>query len=550
VSAHSARLGTSPDAASAGRRDEAVNAVARGGALNLVAAAVSAVTNVLLVLLVTRGFSKAEAGIFFAATSVFLLGARIAELGTGTGVVYFLARARALRTPQLIPAYLRTTIRPVFLVSLAAGVVLGVGAPTWARLLVHGDPGHFALYLRILAVFLPVSTLSDTYLAATRGFGKQRPTAVLERIGRPLLQVLLTIGAVVAGSGIVLTTAWVAPYLVSAALAWWWLTRLRRSHEQRVATREPLPMPPAGAEARRERSPVRQYWSFTAPRALASIAQLALQRMDIVLITALRGPVDAAIYTAATRFLVVGQMAGQAISQAVQPKVSELLAVEDHHATNQLYQTATCWLVLATWPFYLTFAVLAPFTLQLFGHGYADGSRVVLVLTGAMLVATGCGMVDTILTMAGRTTWNLGNAALALVVDVVLDLLLIPHIGILGAAIGWAAAILTNNLVPLSQVALMLRLHPLGRGTLNAMAVSGLTTGVVPFAVAGATGDSFVPVLLSAIAGLALFGIGCWIFRTPLHLVTMLAALRGRPGSELPGQLADAVPVDDSGNSR
>ena len=62
-----------------------------------------------------------------------------------------------------------------------------------------------------------------------------------------------------------------------------------------------------------------------------------------------------------------------------------------------------------------------------------------MVLAAAMLVATGCGMVDMVLTMAGRTSWNLGNVLLALGVNVGLDLLLIPEHGVLGAAIGLAA---------------------------------------------------------------------------------------------------------------
>ena len=42
-----------------------------------------------------------------------------------------------------------------------------------------------------------------------------------------------------------------------------------------------------------------------------------------------------------------------------------------------------------------------------------------VILSLSMLVATGCGMVDMVLIMAGRTSWNLGNALLALAVNLV-----------------------------------------------------------------------------------------------------------------------------------
>ena len=103
-----------------------------------------------------------------------------------------------------------------------------------------------------------------------------------------------------------------------------------------------------------------------------------------------------------------------------------------------------------------------------------------VILSLSMLVATGCGMVDMVLIMAGRTSWNLGNAVLALAVNLVLDLLLIPPFGITGAAIGWGVAILFANLVPLSQVRFALHLHPFGRGTKYAMALSAGCYGVIP----------------------------------------------------------------------
>jgi len=54
--------------------------------------------------------------------------------------------------------------------------------------------------------------------------------------------------------------------------------------------------------------------------------------------------------------------------------------------------------------------------------------------------------------MAGGSGRSLLNNALALAVDLVLDILLIPSMGMLGAAIGWAAAIVVRNVLPLLQV--------------------------------------------------------------------------------------------------
>jgi O-antigen/teichoic acid export membrane protein len=257
---------------------------------------------------------------------------------------------------------------------------------------------------------------------------------------------------------------------------------------------------------------------------------MAAQRLDIVLVGALRGPVDAALYTAATRFLAVGQAAGLAISMPAQAALGEVLARDDRAAANGLYRAATAWLVVVVWPFYLVMLFGAPLVLALFGPGYAVGVPVMVVLSLTMLVATACGMVDTVLTMAGRTTWSLYDMLAALGVQIAVDLLLIPRLGVLGAALGWAAAILVKNLAALVQIRFWAGLHPFDRGTLTACALAGGCFGAVPALFLAALGRS-TGVLLAALAvGGVAYGAGLWRLRWVLRLDDLPLLRRVRPG--------------------
>ena len=49
------------------------------------------------------------------------------------------------------------------------------------------------LSIRLLALLIPIAAVSDSLLNATRAFGSMRPLVLVERIGRPALQVLLTL---------------------------------------------------------------------------------------------------------------------------------------------------------------------------------------------------------------------------------------------------------------------------------------------------------------------------------------------------------------------
>src|SRR5262249_31289983 len=111
------------------------------------------------------------------------------------------------------------------------------------------------------------------------------------------------------------------------------------------------------------------------------------------------------------------------------------------------------------------------------------GSTVIVILALAMLVSTACGQVDVVLTSTGRSALSLANGLLAFAVNIGVDLALIPHYRINGAAIGWAAAIVVSNLVPLVQLAWMERVHPFGSAMLIACALCILSFSVLPMSV-------------------------------------------------------------------
>ena len=181
-----------------------------------------------------------------------------------------------------------------------------------------------------------------------------------------------------------------------------------------------------------------------------------LQRIDIVLVAIMRGPAEAAIYTAATRFLVAGQFGNTAIIMAAQPRFAELFAVGDRRGAGQVYQVTTAWLIVMTWPLYLLAVIYGPEVLSLFGHSYQAGHMVMIILGLTMLLSAACGQVDTVLITAGRSGWSLANGLMALIVNVGLDVLLIPRYGITGAAIGWSAAIVVSNLTPLAPAGIQI----------------------------------------------------------------------------------------------
>jgi O-antigen/teichoic acid export membrane protein len=143
-----------------------------------------------------------------------------------------------------------------------------------------------------------------------------------------------------------------------------------------------------------------------------------------------------------------------------------------------------------------------------------------------MLIATWCGAVDVVLGMAGRSVWTMYNAIAALAADLILNIILIPRIGIVGAAIAWAVAILINNIVPLLQLALWMGLHPFGRATTMAAILPAVCFGALPLIARPLVHHSLPAELGVAVLGGLIYVAFLWRLREPLQLNALLSIKR------------------------
>jgi O-antigen/teichoic acid export membrane protein len=502
--------------------------LARGSALNLAGAVASGLLHFVLLVVVTRGLGAQGTGAFYEAVALFLILSSAATLGSDVGLSRMVPRYRALGRVRDLGRGLAVGLWPV----AAAGCLLGLLVWSNAAALAdvfsrHGEAetAQLADFIRIFAVFVPVSALSLAAFAATRGFATMRPTVYLDKIARPALQPLLMLPAILAGAGsTVIALAYLGPYLPALVAGLVWMGMLLRRAERR--RRE------AGAPAlQRPRSLGRlwgEYWRFTGPRGLAAIFQTTSLWLNTLLIGALRSTKEAGVYAASSRYLAMAAMVAVAIRQVLAPKLSELLARRSSRRAAAAYQTTTSWMVALNWPIYLALLTFGPVLLQVFGRDFAGGDVVLVVLSATMLLATAVGPVDVVLLMGGRSSWNLANTVLSLGVNLALNFALTPRYGLAGASVAFAAGILLNNLLPLVQVWWSMGLHPFGPGTGVAAALSAVSFGLLGLVLRAVAGPTVAGFVVYAVAGCGLYALLLWRFRERLEWEALSGILRRR----------------------
>lgn len=496
--------------------------LARGGTLTLAGSLASSLLGFALVVVITRGLHRARvAGVLFEVIALFTILSNTTELGADTGLVRMVAGYRATGRIKDVRSTMAIALWPVLALSSAAAVLLYVFAPQLARTFIHSASRDVAVqYLRVFAPFVPMASATTVLLSGTRGFGTMVPYVSILNIGVPALRPFLLVLAIVVGvgaSGVALS--WAVPVAGGFALALVWAYALLRRAERRER---------GTASKGSFRSLAAEFWRFSAPRGLAGFLQVTVIWLNILLVGALATTRDAGIFAAVNRFTGVGTFALQAVGIALAPQIAALLARKDRAQAEAVFQTGTWWLMALGWPIFITMAAFAPFLLQIFGQEYVAGQHVLLIVSLGMLALVGTGNNKIVLLMGGGSGWNLAISALSLTLNVGLNLLLIPHLGMNGAAIALASTIVFDMLFTTLIVWMRLAIEPFGAGYPVVAIGSLLCFGALGLLVRQTVGMSGLSFAGFAVVSSGLYLLLLWRFRGVLRLPVLRSSLSMR----------------------
>ena len=229
-----------------------------------------------------------------------------------------------------------------------------------------------------------------------------------------------------------------------------------------------------------------------------------------------------------TRAVTAGRVTDRAVRVAVSPSISHLLALEKKTEASSLHTTVTRGMLLVSWPFYLTLIVMAPAVLGIFGSEFAEGAGILALLAVVAMGVSMTGVLQSVLLMGGKSSWQVYNKGVALIVSVTCNLLLVPVLGALGAAITRAVVAVVDNGIAGYLVHRSMGVHLAPRALLPAAALPLLVFGGGGGMLSAVVGSD----LLDLLGFLALIGavylLCLWLLRRTLGIESLWAILRRR----------------------
>jgi O-antigen/teichoic acid export membrane protein len=411
--------------------DQAIRDVLKGASVIYVGLLLELIIAFVAQVIAARYLSVSDFGGLTAGTALLDIGAIVAGLGLASGLTRYLPRMTGGRKRMLAGVAVAVTT----ITSLALGVVVALAAPFIASE-VFGNPG-VTPSIRIFGAAIPFATLLNVAVGGIRGQELSFYRVVVKNIVHPVARITLVVLVVLYGFGQAgVAGAYAVPYVLSAVIA---LLLLYRS----------LPRSRSSVD----HTLLSEVTRYSLPFTISGISGFVYRSLDIFLILYFLGDAATGIYGVAYAAVSFMGMFSTAFNYLGSPIASKLESDGNVDEALRMLRLGARWLVIASVCALVPLGVFATdFITVIYQSKYAGGGPALAILAAGFAAKNVLSIHNPMLEALGRSKTLSANSAVAAVSNVVLNLLLIPAFGIIGAAIATVASFLLRDGLAVIQV--------------------------------------------------------------------------------------------------
>jgi O-antigen/teichoic acid export membrane protein len=410
--------------------------------------------------LIARALSQSDFGTIALGFTLSTFAVTGITLGLPQAVTRYLPRYDTVEDKRgvLVTAF-------VVVVPAAVGMSLAVvlAAPYLATA-VFETPDAVPVF-RVFGLCVFLMAMKRLTIGTVRGMKQSAPKVLIENIATPLTR-LVAVGVVITVGGTVIDFAWAyfVGWLVAAVLGSVYVFRWTPLFDFSVAARRRY----------------RELASFSLPLLVTAVLALIFGNIDKLMLGFFRTPSEVGVYDVAYslgKLLTTGLMA---FNFVFLPIISEYHSDGRLTELRQLYLVVTKWVAVVTLPVFLLMLLFPNQLVGLtFGPKYSSGSLALRVLALGFFLHASAGLNRETLISIGHTRFLLYTSLFAAALNVTLNLLLIPTIGPLGAAIATTVTFLALNAIVSGYLFRSERVRPLDASVAKPLVVTLLAASLL-----------------------------------------------------------------------
>jgi O-antigen/teichoic acid export membrane protein len=380
--------------------------------------------------LLARWMGSFQFGIYiYVWTWVLMIGA-LSDVGLSSSARRFIPEYTELKAPERLRGFLSGSRWLAFGIATAIGAAGAIGVTLLAPWLDQFT--MVPLYLACLTI--PIYGLVQVQAGIAQSYNWPNLALMPFYIWRQLTITVLMGAAYLFGAPTSAVTAMMIAVVTTWAVTIVQLVVLDRRLKKTV---------PAGPK----QYEVKTWFATSLPIFMVEVFYLLLTYVDILTLEHFRSPDEVAVYYAGARLLALVAFIYFAIAGATTHKFTE------YHVAGDKQRLASFFAETIKWTFWPSLAACALILalgrplLALFGANFERGYDVMFILAVGMLARAAVGPAERLLNMLGERKQCALIYAGAFALNLVLCIILIPHIGIEGAGVATSSALVVESIM-------------------------------------------------------------------------------------------------------
>lgn len=410
-------------------------------------------------IVIVRYLSEDDYGVFSLAFVILNMLVLASTLGLQTGLPRQIGFYRGKDNFPKV----RGLVRSALMISIISGILVALVLFTTSDIISENifDNQDLSSPLRIFSIAIPFFTL--IYILATifRGFDRTGPQVYFENIMRNALFILILIPVIwmdCSLDGVIY--AFVSSILIT------FIAFTVYAIKKPPFPLKSGPMSPIDSETK-------ALLIFSIPLLTLLLINHVALWADTVMIGYFMEDTDVGVYNVAVPLVNLLPIFLTAIRFLYVPLMSELYAKNQFDEIKRSYQVLTKWISSLTLPVFLVFLLFPEATLNfLFGSRYVDAASALQILSIGFFISTAFGPNGVTLVSMGKTRLLTWSAAVAVVANIILNIILIPPMGISGAAIATTSSLAIRNILVSVSLYIHSGIHPFTRNYIKPTLVS------------------------------------------------------------------------------
>jgi O-antigen/teichoic acid export membrane protein len=435
---------------------------AEGAGITFVGKILGAGAQYLYIIVVARILGGESFGLFSLGLTIISLAGVIGLLGLDNGVIRYVASYRAAGDKQRVKGAVVKSLQYSFTASVFIGIVLFLAAkPISANIFNKPELGNI---LKLMSLSLPFWSLMIIALSATKGFQIMRYTVCGRDLFWPISSLILVLIFFFAGLRLYgVVVSYMMSVCLTSALSIYFLVQTFPEIKYTQSIPE-----------------TRKLLRLSVPLLLVTCLSFLVMWTDTLMLGHFRSSEEVGIYNAAMRTAFLASMMLACSNAIFAPMISDLHSKGEIQKLESLFKTTTKWIYTMSLVVFLLIATLSKEIMTLFGAGFAPGKAPMIILAFAQLVNAGVGAVAFMLVMTGWQDIVMYGTMGVCLLNIILNLLLIPPYGIVGASIASGTSVIFLNVLLLLRVYRLLKMHPYNLKFVRNTALTVVAFSVLP----------------------------------------------------------------------